>query len=165
MLDIALLTANASQLKYILQVGDKHEFYSLMLGLITTSIILQVGMGVLFLSLNLMRDCRLHLIEYKTSALVINHLALAGSFIVTALNLMISAFDPNLGRMVPANMCVGILFLIIGGLDINHVGDHLPATILNDIILIMIFVISIVNVVISGFGMEHSSQPLQIVDS
>lgn len=42
MLDIALLTANASQLKYILQVGDKHEFYSLMLGLITTSIILQV---------------------------------------------------------------------------------------------------------------------------
>ncbi|XP_073975934.1 ninjurin C isoform X4 [Rhodnius prolixus] len=75
MLDIALLTANASQLKYILQVGDKHEFYSLMLGLITTSIILQ--------------------------------------------------------------MCVGILFLIIGGLDINQVGDHLPATILNDIILIM----------------------------
>lgn len=43
MLDIALLTANASQLKYILQVGDKHEFYSLMLGLITTSIILQVS--------------------------------------------------------------------------------------------------------------------------
>ncbi|XP_014277918.1 ninjurin-1 isoform X3 [Halyomorpha halys] len=42
MLDIALLTANASQLKYILQIGDKHEFYSLMLGLITTSIILQV---------------------------------------------------------------------------------------------------------------------------
>ncbi|XP_073975931.1 ninjurin C isoform X1 [Rhodnius prolixus] len=103
MLDIALLTANASQLKYILQVGDKHEFYSLMLGLITTSIILQVGMGVLFLSLNLMRDCRLHLIEYKTSALIINHLALAGSFVVTALNLLISAFDPSLGRIVPVN--------------------------------------------------------------
>ncbi|XP_014242518.1 ninjurin-1 isoform X1 [Cimex lectularius] len=103
MLDIALLTANASQLKYILQVGDKHEFYSLMLGLITTSIILQVGMGVLFLSLNLMRDCRLHLIEYKYSAMVINHLALAGSFVVTALNLLISAFDPSLGRLVPVN--------------------------------------------------------------
>lgn len=43
MLDIALLTANASQLKYILQVGQRHEFYSLMLGLITTSIILQVS--------------------------------------------------------------------------------------------------------------------------
>ncbi|KAF6200523.1 hypothetical protein GE061_004966 [Apolygus lucorum] len=47
MLDIALLTANASQLKYILQVGEKHEFYSLMLGLITTSIILQVIGGAL----------------------------------------------------------------------------------------------------------------------
>lgn len=43
MLDIALLTANASQLKYILQVGEKHEFYTLMLTLITVSIILQVS--------------------------------------------------------------------------------------------------------------------------
>ncbi|CAH1396012.1 unnamed protein product [Nezara viridula] len=103
MLDIALLTANASQLKYILQIGDKHEFYSLMLGLITTSIILQVGMGVLFLSLNLMRDCRLHLIEYKTSALIINNLAVAGAFAVTCLNLLISAFDSNLARFVPVD--------------------------------------------------------------
>ena len=44
MLDIALLTANASQLKYVLQVGeDKHPFYTLMLVLIITSIILQVS--------------------------------------------------------------------------------------------------------------------------
>lgn len=42
LLDVALLTANASQLKYILQVGEQHDFYSLMLGLIITSIILQV---------------------------------------------------------------------------------------------------------------------------
>lgn len=42
MLDIALLTANASQLKYILQVGHKHEFYTLMLILISVSIIMQV---------------------------------------------------------------------------------------------------------------------------
>ncbi len=42
MLDIALLTANASQLKYILQVGHKHEFYTLMLTLISISIIMQV---------------------------------------------------------------------------------------------------------------------------
>ncbi|XP_008474581.1 ninjurin-2 isoform X1 [Diaphorina citri] len=101
MLDIALLTANASQLKYILQVGEKHEFYTLMLVLISTSIVLQVLMGVLFLSLNLMRDCRLHLIEYKSSALIINHIAMGMSFAVTAINLLISAFDPGLGRFVP----------------------------------------------------------------
>ena len=44
MLDVALLTANASQLKYVLQVGEeKHEFYHLMLALIILSIILQVN--------------------------------------------------------------------------------------------------------------------------
>jgi hypothetical protein len=42
MLDIALLTANASQLKYVLQAGTKHPFYTLMLSLISISIILQV---------------------------------------------------------------------------------------------------------------------------
>ena len=43
MLDVALLTANASQLKYVLQLGDKHPFYVLMLTLIVTSIVLQVS--------------------------------------------------------------------------------------------------------------------------
>jgi hypothetical protein len=42
MLDIALLTANASQLKYVLQVGEQHEFYTLMVCLICVSIVLQV---------------------------------------------------------------------------------------------------------------------------
>lgn len=44
MLDVALLTANASQLKYVLQVGsDNHPFYHLMLTLIIISMILQVS--------------------------------------------------------------------------------------------------------------------------
>ena len=43
MLDIALLTANASQLKYVLQIGNKHEFYHVMLTLISLSIVLQVN--------------------------------------------------------------------------------------------------------------------------
>ncbi|XP_064548339.1 ninjurin-A isoform X3 [Drosophila montana] len=47
MLDIALLTANASQLKYILQVGEQHQFYKLMLILISLSIVMQVAAGVL----------------------------------------------------------------------------------------------------------------------
>ncbi|CAG4947796.1 unnamed protein product [Colias eurytheme] len=49
LLDIALLTSNASQLKYILQVGSKHEFYTLLVTLITISIILQVSAGILAL--------------------------------------------------------------------------------------------------------------------
>ena len=60
MLDIALLTANASQLRYILQVHrvimcqiftcltpqvgpEKHEFYTPMLVMLGTSMVLQVG--------------------------------------------------------------------------------------------------------------------------
>lgn len=52
MLDIALLTANASQLKYILQVGDKHEFYSLLLVLISVSILMQVIVSTLYFRAN-----------------------------------------------------------------------------------------------------------------
>ncbi|XP_058116000.1 ninjurin-2 [Anopheles ziemanni] len=102
MLDIALLTANASQLKYILQVGEKHEFYGLMLTLISISIILQ--------------------------------------------------------------MLVGILFVVIGSLNINRKPDQTAAIVLNDIILVLIFVISLINVIISGFGIEYSSQPLRLLD-
>ncbi|XP_053657610.1 ninjurin-2 [Anopheles marshallii] len=102
MLDIALLTANASQLKYILQVGEKHEFYGLMLTLISISIILQ--------------------------------------------------------------MLVGILFVVIGSLNINRKPDQTAAIVLNDVILVLIFVISLINVIISGFGMEYSSQPLRLLE-
>ena len=42
MLDVALLTANASQLKYLLQLGSEHEFYHLLMVLLTLSILLQV---------------------------------------------------------------------------------------------------------------------------
>ncbi|XP_055389627.1 ninjurin-2 isoform X2 [Condylostylus longicornis] len=102
MLDIALLTANASQLKYILQVGERHDFYKLMLGLISTSIILQ--------------------------------------------------------------LLVGVLFVIIGSLNINRKAEQAASIILNDVILIFVFVISVVNVIISGFGIEHASHPLILVN-
>ncbi|XP_065081785.1 ninjurin-1 isoform X3 [Ochlerotatus camptorhynchus] len=100
MLDIALLTANASQLKYILQVGEKHEFYTLMLVLISISIILQVAMGILNLTLSMLHDCRLHLPEYHRSANAINYIVTATAFLVTMLNLMISAFDPMVLKYV-----------------------------------------------------------------
>ncbi|XP_063540850.1 ninjurin-2 isoform X2 [Cydia strobilella] len=98
MLDIALLTSNASQLKYVLQVGPKHEFYTLLVVLISVSLVLQ--------------------------------------------------------------LLVGLLFVVIGGLDLNDDDDQPSAVILNDVIVIFIFVISVVNVVISAFGLEYSNSPL-----
>uniref|UniRef100_A0A1A9VET6 Ninjurin a n=1 Tax=Glossina austeni TaxID=7395 RepID=A0A1A9VET6_GLOAU len=96
MLDIALLTANASQLKYILQVGEQHQFYKVMLILISLSIVLQILSGILSLSLSLMRDRRMHKPEFHQSANVINHIRTGFAFFVTMLNLFISAFDSRL---------------------------------------------------------------------
>ncbi|XP_019758170.1 ninjurin-1 isoform X5 [Dendroctonus ponderosae] len=56
LLDVALLTANASQLKYVLQVGEKHEFYSLMLSLISLSIVLQVTAGLLSVLIGILKS-------------------------------------------------------------------------------------------------------------
>merc|ERR1712109_560 len=93
MLDVALLTANASQLKYVLQLGeDKHDFYYLMLALIILSIILQA--------------------------------------------------------------IVGILFLVIGGFNINEEPIEKVANILNDIITVLVFIITVINVIINGFGLS-----------
>ncbi|KXJ78561.1 hypothetical protein RP20_CCG004245 [Aedes albopictus] len=41
MLDLALLTANAAQLKYLLTVGEAHPFYTFLIALVVTSISLQ----------------------------------------------------------------------------------------------------------------------------
>merc|ERR1711978_592817 len=49
MLDIALLSSNAAQLKYILTVGEEHQYYLPMLVLIISSIVLQGIVGVLFM--------------------------------------------------------------------------------------------------------------------
>merc|ERR1711981_897571 len=95
MLDIALLTANASQLKYILQVGSEHEFYTAMLVLVITSLVLQV--------------------------------------------------------------IVGALFLILGGIDINDQERHKTADILNNSTTVLVFIITFVNVIISGFGFQHTN--------
>lgn len=61
-------------------------------------------------------------------------------------------------------MVVGLMFIVIGSLNINRRKDQTAAIILNDIILVMIFIISLVNVIISGFGIEYSSQPLHLLE-
>lgn len=56
------------------------------------------------------------------------------------------------------------MFIVIGSLNINRKKDQTAAIILNDIILVLIFIISLVNVIISGFGIEYSSQPLHLLE-
>ncbi|CAG0882209.1 unnamed protein product [Darwinula stevensoni] len=123
MLDIALLTANASQLKYVLSQGkDRYEFYTLMLVLISISIVLQVsafripeirvrvkkdihvspGMsGLLTLTLNLLHDCRLDQEAHQRAALTITYITMTTAFMVAILNIIISALNPLLPPRLP----------------------------------------------------------------
>ncbi|XP_008193815.1 ninjurin-1 isoform X6 [Tribolium castaneum] len=91
LLDVALLTANASQLKYVLQVGEKHEFYVLMLTLISISIVLQVFQAILCVllgtTLNLNKEG-----DHK-SADRANNVILCINIILMATNILISAFE------------------------------------------------------------------------
>ncbi|XP_050071397.1 ninjurin-2 isoform X2 [Anopheles maculipalpis] len=97
MLDIALLTANASQLKYILQVGEKHEFYGLMLTLISISIILQVSAALLAVILTLVN---LHGGEVQRKvANILNHFSLG--FVVVALFCDVIKMNFGLDPAVP----------------------------------------------------------------
>jgi hypothetical protein len=43
-LDIALLTANVSQVKFLLEVGESHPYYVLLLTLLAVSLALQVSL-------------------------------------------------------------------------------------------------------------------------
>lgn len=46
------------------------------------------------LTLNMMRDCRLHIQEYRFSALALNYINLGSVFVITVLNILVVAFDP-----------------------------------------------------------------------
>ncbi|XP_053645237.1 ninjurin-2 isoform X4 [Cherax quadricarinatus] len=83
MLDVALLTANASQLKYVLEVGEQHPYYAVMLGLIITSLVLQGLTAVLLGVLTVLNIKKPH---HQYPAEVINH-------VVMGLNMLIMAFD------------------------------------------------------------------------
>lgn len=53
-------------------------------------------MGLVLLSLNLLRDCRFHLPRHRSSALSINYFTTAVAFVVTMLNVLVAAFDSSL---------------------------------------------------------------------
>jgi len=91
MLDIALLTANASQLKYVLQVGNQHEFYTLMVSLISISIVLQGCQGVLYVMLG--SAFNINKAKDQNGANIWNNVVLAMGIITTVINVVISAFD------------------------------------------------------------------------
>ncbi|GJQ80145.1 hypothetical protein Trydic_g23724 [Trypoxylus dichotomus] len=91
LLDVALLTANASQLKYILQVGESHDFYSLMLGLIITSIVLQLIQ--LLVCIVLGSKFNINKEDHQDTANIANNIILGLNALIVGVNIFISSFE------------------------------------------------------------------------
>ncbi|XP_049540224.1 ninjurin-2-like isoform X2 [Anopheles darlingi] len=91
MLDLALLTANASQLKYILTVGTAHEFYHLLLTLIIISISLQLFQALLIVVLAVVFD--VNKVEEQKRSDYLNNILTGITVISVVVNVIISAFD------------------------------------------------------------------------
>ncbi|XP_075161264.1 ninjurin-A-like isoform X2 [Haematobia irritans] len=89
MMDLALLSANANQLRYVLESYTRHPYYYPSLVFISLSIIFQIAVGVgliLNSKYNIKNDkdiCR---------ANKVNNYTVIGIFIVTVVNVFISAF-------------------------------------------------------------------------
>jgi hypothetical protein len=110
MLDLALLTANAAQLKRIMTIGNSHRFYTLLVTLITISICLQVVIIIKFLFINIclkilfqiFQACimfilaivfDLNKINEHQRTNIANNILLCSTIITVAINIVISIFD------------------------------------------------------------------------
>ncbi|XP_015276677.1 PREDICTED: ninjurin-1 [Gekko japonicus] len=89
MLDIALLMANASQLKAVMEQGPSFSFYVPLIVLISISLTLQIGVGVLLIFLvkyDLNNPAKHAKLDF------LNNLATGLVFIIVVVNIFITAF-------------------------------------------------------------------------
>ncbi|KAM6216134.1 ninjurin-1 [Rhynchocyon petersi] len=89
MLDIALLMANASQLKAVIEQGPSFAFFMPLVVLISISLVLQIGVGVLLIFLvkyDLNNPAKHAKLDF------LNNLATGLVFIIVVVNIFITAF-------------------------------------------------------------------------
>ncbi|XP_053956855.1 ninjurin-B [Anastrepha ludens] len=85
LMDIALLSANANQLRFLLTYNDKARSYYMSLGLVGLSLVLQVVVGIaLIFKRHLKRNDRRYV--YTKEFLV------CGVFVITVVNVLLAAF-------------------------------------------------------------------------
>ncbi|XP_055599342.1 ninjurin-2-like [Uranotaenia lowii] len=91
MLDLALLTANAAQLKYILTIGSAHPFFMLLLVLVIASIVLQVLQAITIIILAILLD--INKVEEQRKSVIFNNVLMCLTVLSVTINVVISAFD------------------------------------------------------------------------
>ncbi|XP_055339494.1 ninjurin-B-like [Paramacrobiotus metropolitanus] len=102
LLDIALLTANASQLKNLIET-ENHPFYTLTMVLLCMSIVLQIVVAVVLLVVGRM-DMETSQKQRKKdnkSVVLFNDMAIIGVFLITAVNLFIGIFISHGKAYIP----------------------------------------------------------------
>ncbi|XP_023214013.1 ninjurin-2-like isoform X2 [Centruroides sculpturatus] len=90
MMDIALLTANASQLKYVLSHSDMHEYFLINITLIGTSMALQIIVGIMLI---LVGRSNINYKKHQKGADEMNNAIVVMIFLITVVNVLISAFS------------------------------------------------------------------------
>ncbi|XP_026332512.1 uncharacterized protein LOC113239657 isoform X2 [Hyposmocoma kahamanoa] len=90
MMDLALLSANANQLRYVLESSERHPYYYPSLVFISFSILLQIGVGV-----GLIMNSRYNVKDEKDicKADKINNMTVLGVFLITIVNVFITSFS------------------------------------------------------------------------
>ncbi|KAG5900009.1 hypothetical protein JTB14_009095 [Gonioctena quinquepunctata] len=89
MMDLALFSANANQLRYVLESYARHPFYYPSMILISLSLLLQVAIGV-----GLIWNATYNVKDEKEICIAnkINNFTVIGIFLVTVINVFVSAF-------------------------------------------------------------------------
>lgn len=90
MMDIALLTANASQLKYVLSHWDMREYFLINIALIGTSMALQIVVGIMLI---LVGRSNINYRKHQRGADEMNNAIVIMIFLITVVNVLISAFS------------------------------------------------------------------------
>lgn len=88
-MDLALLSANANQLRYILESYGRHPYYYFSLSFIITSLVIQVIVGI-----GLVLNSRYNIKNQDDicKADRINNFITVGILLITIINVFISAF-------------------------------------------------------------------------
>lgn len=91
MLDLALLSANANQLRYVLDSDTRNHYFYVSLSLISTSLVLQVLVAI---ALVFKSRYNIDKAEDYANADRINNFILIGILLITISNVVSSAFAP-----------------------------------------------------------------------
>ncbi|XP_055694029.1 ninjurin-B [Lutzomyia longipalpis] len=87
MMDIALLTANANQLRFLITYNTESRTFYIMLGLLITSLALQIAVGI---ALIFKRQMKIK--GRKNQANHMNDYIVGGIFLVTVINVLAASF-------------------------------------------------------------------------